>query len=167
MPCAGRSAGCAFQREGDSESFLDSPGAHRRSLAAYILNQVWLAASRDGAGRHRLPAGRGCGCEIGRGVAAGSEAVEDDAEVASPGIRFGGAVDAYSAGAIAIAAIQLRRRDLTARKPGFLGEFHHDEAVADVELVQGQQRCVALMPGTIGEVAGQPGDAVGDNALVE
>jgi len=50
---------------------------------------------------------------------------------------------------------------------GFLGEFRHDEAVADVELVQGQQRCVALMPGTIGEVAGQPGDTVGDNALVE
>ena len=50
---------------------------------------------------------------------------------------------------------------------GFLGEFRHDEAVADVELVQGQQRCVALMPGTIGEVAGQPGDTVGDNSLVE
>jgi hypothetical protein len=50
---------------------------------------------------------------------------------------------------------------------GFLGEFRHDEAVADVELMQGQQRCVALMPGTIGEVAGQPGDTVDDNALVE
>ena len=50
---------------------------------------------------------------------------------------------------------------------GFLGEFRHDEAVADVELVQGLQRCVALMPGAIGEVAGQPGDTVGDNSLVE
>src|SRR5438093_5087719 len=47
-----------------------------------------------GAGIDFRLAGGG-GCEIGRGVAAGSEAIEDDAEVASPGIRFGGVGGLY------------------------------------------------------------------------
>ena len=46
----------------------------------------------------------------------------------------------------AIEAAAATGRNLAARKPGFLGEFRHDEAVADVEFVQGQQRSVALMP---------------------
>ena len=46
-------------------------------------------------------------------------------------------------------------------------EFRNDEAVADVELADGQQRRVASMPGAISEVARQPSDTVSDDALVE
>src|ERR671935_3130809 len=46
-------------------------------------------------------------------------------------------------------------------------ELGDDEAVADVEFGQGQQRAVAAVPGAIGEIAREPSDTVGHEPTVE
>src|SRR5438876_7015168 len=76
----------------------------------------------------------GGGCEIGRGVAAGSEAVEDDAEVASPGIRFGGAGGVDHGAEHQVDRRYVGLRDVGTQASGLLGSLE--------EL--GGQRCDAF-----------------------
>ena len=86
-----------------------------------------------GAGIDFRLAGGG-GCEIGRGVAAGSEAVEDDAEVASPGIRFGGVGGLDDGAEHHVDRRYVGLRDVGTQASGLLGSLE--------EL--GGQRCDAM-----------------------